>query len=91
MICCFEVTTHPIGALTPINIGLVTAYRMPEMRGIVLRSVHPVREQGDNEADSVHCEQLRFEKNNLSPVIRLGDHAQFVEACRLYIGHNSCH
>jgi len=33
---------------------------MPEMRGIALRSVLPVREQGDNEADSVSCEHLRL-------------------------------
>jgi rSAM/selenodomain-associated transferase 2 len=39
---------------------LVTARRVPKMRGIGLRSVPPVREQGDNEAGSVPCEQLRI-------------------------------
>jgi len=52
------VTTHPMATLIPITTGAVTAHRVPEIRGIVLRSVPPVRKQGDNEVDSVPCEQL---------------------------------
>jgi len=55
-----------MATLIPITTGAVTVYRVPEILGIVLRSVLPVRKHGDNEVgkracetpDSVPCEQL---------------------------------
>ena len=38
--------------------GVVIACRVPEIRCIVLRSVTPIRERGDNEEDLVLCKQL---------------------------------